>query len=75
MESLMGLAHRGSDWASSRAMTASRASFMAWIREQWRTTPGLAHRHVKPDVAPEWEGLDPDGHTTSHPQLLLEASA
>ncbi|CAK0853994.1 unnamed protein product [Prorocentrum cordatum] len=66
------LAQRWSDWAPTRAMMASRASFMASVREQWRVKPGLVHRHVKPDPPPEWEGAGPDGCPTSHPHLLLE---
>eukprot|EP00959_Pyramimonas_sp_CCMP1952_P045772 956600-Pyramimonas_sp.AAC.1 len=60
LDQVVQLAQRWSDWASSRATAASRASFMVWVREQWRRKPGLVHRHVKPGPPPELEGAGPD---------------
>eukprot|EP00959_Pyramimonas_sp_CCMP1952_P115198 2408057-Pyramimonas_sp.AAC.1 len=63
------------DLSTSRAMLASRSSFMKWVQEMWSTGPGAVHRHVKQPQALEWEAMDSAGNMTIDKHTLLSAES
>eukprot|EP00959_Pyramimonas_sp_CCMP1952_P383537 8037294-Pyramimonas_sp.AAC.1 len=51
---------------------AARASFMTWIKQQWKLKPPLAHAHVKPRPGPEKGLVDSQGRPAGDPRAMLE---
>ncbi|CAK0899956.1 unnamed protein product [Prorocentrum cordatum] len=63
------------DLSTSRALLASRSSFVKWVKESWSSKPGAVHRHVKQAPPLEWGGRDAAGAITTDKQTMLQTSA
>ncbi|CAK0847965.1 unnamed protein product, partial [Prorocentrum cordatum] len=75
LTSLVGTTRKWADLSTSRALLASRSSFVKWVKESWSSKPGAVHRHVKQAPPLEWEGRDAAGAITTDRQTMLQTSA